>query len=50
MVNWEAMLANKNVHEQVNTSDKVSKSFFSYFTPSKTVTFDDKDPPSFPLR
>ena len=43
MVNWEAMFANKNFHEQANKINKVLMNVFSSFIPNKNVTFDEKD-------
>ena len=45
MINWEAMFANKNVHDQVNIFNKTLINVFLNFIPNKTVVFDDKDPP-----
>ena len=45
MINWEAMFANKSVHDQVNIFNKTLINVFLNFIPNKTVVFDDKDPP-----
>ena len=44
IVNWEAMFANKNVHEQVNIFNKILMNIFLNFTPNKKVIFDNKIP------
>ena len=45
MINWEAMFANKSVHDQVSIFNKTLINVFLNFIPNKTVVFDDKDLP-----
>ena len=45
-MNWQNLLVNKDVHQQVRTLNDIAINvFFSNFVPSKIVTFDDRDPP-----
>ena len=45
MGNWEAISVDKNVHGQINLSNKILKTVFSNPTANKNGTFNDKDPP-----
>ena len=44
-VNWDQLLQNKNVNEQVAILDNIILNIFSDFVPNKMLTFDDRDPP-----
>ena len=45
IVNWEAMFAKKNIHEQFPIFNKVLTNVFSRFTTNEIVNLKDKDPP-----
>ena len=45
MIDWQFMLLNKNVHEQVSTFNTTLMNIFSNYIPNKYITVDDNPPP-----
>ena len=45
--NWEKVLENKNVNEQLYFFNKTMLNIFHNFIPNKKITCNDKDPPCF---
>ena len=44
MTNWDHLFLNKDVHQQIKILTNILFDVFSNFTPSKVVTFHDRDP------
>ena len=45
--NWEKLLENKNVNEQLQLSNKTMLNIFHNFNPNESIICNDKDPPWF---